>query len=76
MAEVSLGGTPDVYEKPQPMLDISLSQPLISNLILSAQVENLMNTSYKLYQHYKGKDYTRQYYSIGRTISIGIKAKL
>lgn len=76
LAEVSLGGTPDVYEKPQPMLDISLSQPLISNLILSAQVENLMNTSYKLYQHYKGKDYTRQYYSIGRTISIGIKAKL
>ena len=72
LAEVALGGTPNVYEQPCPLLDLVAAKKFGKTLILKLALRNLLNSSYRTVHHYKGFDYVRQEYPLGRTLSIGI----
>ncbi len=76
LAEVSLGGTPNVFEQPRPELNFNISQRIKNGMRLSFRAQNILNSSFRMVQHYKGHDYIRQEYSTGRTFSIGLTYNL
>ena len=71
LAEVSLGGTPDVFEEPRGDLDLLLSQRLPFGFTVKASAKNLLNDDYRLTQAYKGRDYVVRSYERGREFSLG-----
>ncbi len=69
-------GTPDVYEKPSHILNLTLIKTLISNINLKLKIENALNTSTTKVQRFKGKEYVYSSYLRGRKISFGLSFKL
>lgn len=72
LAEISIGGTPDVFERSRPMLDFTISQNVLSKFDLKLSVRNILNSPYKLTHEFKGAEYTRTEYKTGTSISLGI----
>ncbi|MCI0707264.1 MAG: TonB-dependent receptor, partial [Ignavibacteriae bacterium] len=72
LAEVSLGGTPDVYEESRPSLDLNASQKIFDHWTIRGSVKNLLNSKYRLSHTYKGSEYVRAEYSTGVTFSVGV----
>jgi outer membrane receptor protein involved in Fe transport len=72
LAEVSIGGTPDVYERARPSLDMSISQKIFDHWNIKASAKNLLNSKYRLSHTYKGSEYVRAEYSTGVTVSVGV----
>ncbi len=72
LAEISIGGTPDIFEKSKPMLDFVASQNLFTNFNLRLSIKNILNSAYKLTHEYKGAEYIRAEYKSGTSISLGI----
>jgi outer membrane receptor for ferrienterochelin and colicin len=70
--EVMVGATPDVYEQPQPIIDIVFSQQLYTNLKLKAGIKNLLNSSISRVQTFNGNQYNYQSFTEGRRFSIGL----
>ena len=72
LSEVSLGGTPDVYEQPKPNLNLVISQKVYESLKLKVSAKNLLNSSTKRSYEFLGKEYIAQEYNTGTDIKIGI----
>lgn len=72
LSEVSLGGTPNVFEQSRPMLDAVYSQSVWSGLSLKLSGKNLLDSSYRTVHEYKGQEFVRQYYDLGRSFSVGV----
>ena len=72
LSEVSLGGTPDVYELPRPDFDFVFSQKLLGNFDLKLSAKNILDSSVKKVHHFKGHDFTYQTYKQGRTYLVGL----
>ncbi len=71
LAEISIGGTPDVFERSRPMLDFTISQIVLSNFNLKLTVKNILNSAYRLTHEFKGNEFVRAEYKTGTSISIG-----
>lgn len=71
LANVSLGGTPDVFERPSPQLDFTLSQRLPMNWRIKLSVKNILGSEYKETYRFAGQDFIYQRYDPGRTFSLG-----
>jgi TonB-dependent receptor len=72
LAEISIGGTPDVFERSRPMLDLTISQSVYSKFDLKLSVKNILNSPYKLSHEFKDAEYIRTEYKTGTSISVGI----
>ena len=71
LAEVSLGGTPDVFEEERGTLDCTFSQQWHEYKIkLSAK--NLLDSSFAKAYRYQGTDYIASQYYQGRSFSISL----
>jgi len=70
--EVMVGATPDVYEQPQPIIDIVFTQQLFHNLKLRAGVKNLLNSWISRVQTFNGNQYNYQRFTEGRRFGIGL----
>jgi TonB-dependent receptor len=70
--EVMVGATPDVYEQPQPNIDIVFSQRLYSGLTLKAGVKNLLNSWTSRVQSFNGTDYDYHRFTGGRRFGVGL----
>ena len=71
LAEVSLGGTPDVFEERRGTLDCTFSQQWHEYKIkLSAK--NLLDSSFAKAYRYQGNDYIASQYYKGRSFSIAV----
>jgi len=71
LAEVSLGGTPNVFEQARGTLDLTLSQRIWRSLTLKASAKNLLDTSIRKAHTFKDQDFVVAEYKIGRTFSFG-----
>jgi outer membrane receptor protein involved in Fe transport len=71
LAEISIGGTPDIFERSRPMLDLTFSQIILSNFNIRVAVKNLLNSPYKLTHEFKGAEYIRTEYKTGTSLSVG-----
>jgi outer membrane receptor protein involved in Fe transport len=72
LSKVSANINPDVFEQPAPMLNLTISQKLISDFTLKLGAKNLLNSFYKEVSRFKEKDYTFYEYKSGITYSIGL----
>lgn len=76
ISEVSVGGTPNVYEQPRPSLDFTLAKTLRKEdkdlLTVRFRARNLLNPSYKKTHTYNDTEYIFQSYTIGRSFSLGV----
>ena len=71
LEEVSLGGTPDVYEKGRSTLDLTLAKkwgPYKAKLSAKNILDEPIEKSYR----YAGTDYTASQYYRGRTFSLSL----
>ncbi len=76
LAFVGRMGIPDVYEKPRPMLDLTISQKVLGGINLKLNASNLLDAKVSQIITYKNTDYVFREYSVGRSISIGASYKL
>ncbi len=72
LSEVSLGGTPNIYEQPRGLLDLTLSQRVWHSLTLKAGAKNLLDSEVRKVHHYKGEDYVSRSHKLGRTFSLSL----
>ncbi len=71
LEEVSLGGTPDVYEKARSTLDLTLAKKWgVYKVKLSAK--NVLDNAVEKAYRYAGTDYTASQYYKGRTLSFSL----
>ncbi len=71
LSNVSLGGTPDVYERPSPQLDFTFSQNLRSDWKMKVSVKNLLDSAFEQTYRFEHEDYTYFRYKKGRSFSLG-----
>jgi TonB-dependent receptor len=70
LSEVSLGGTPNIYEQPRGLLDLTLSQRVLQSITVKAGAKNLLDSDIRKVHHYKGVDYISREHKLGRTFSL------
>ncbi|MBD3168888.1 MAG: TonB-dependent receptor plug domain-containing protein [candidate division Zixibacteria bacterium] len=71
LSEVSLGGTPDIYEQPRPDMNFVFNQNLWGSIDMKFSVKNILDSSVEKLHTFKGADYIYQSYKRGRTVSLG-----
>jgi outer membrane receptor protein involved in Fe transport len=76
LSEVSIGGTPDVFEKTAGDLDLTLTQRLAAGFRAKFSAKNLLDAQYKLFQEFNGIEYINRAYDRGRTFSLGVSYSL
>ena len=71
LSNVSLGGTPDVFERPRPDLDFTFSQRLPQNWKIKVSVKNLLDSEYRESYLIGGEELDYFSYKPGRTFTFG-----
>ena len=74
--KVSLAGTPDVYEKPQNLLNFTFSWAFSAHLNMKFTASNLLNAYATQYNTYKDVEYIWAQSRQGRTYKLGLGYKL
>lgn len=72
LTNVSLGGTPDVYERSSPKLDFTFSQRLLQRWQVKFALENILDSEIKRTYRFQEKDFVYHAYKVGRTYKLGL----
>ncbi|MGA7305147.1 MAG: TonB-dependent receptor, partial [Rhodothermales bacterium] len=72
LSNISLGNTPDVYERAVPTLDFTFSQAVFENWKLKLSAMNLLDPNIKQTYGLGDKEFIYQNYTRGRTYSVGV----
>ncbi len=72
LSEVSTGGTPNAFEQPAGMLDITGSQRLWDRVTLKFSAKNLLDPDIKKVHTFNSEQFIRSLYKRGRTFSLGL----
>ncbi len=72
LSEISMGGTPDIFEEPFERLDASFSKKIFRNLKIKLAFGNILNSRKSKIYDFKGKKYIYRKYGIGRNISFAL----
>jgi TonB-dependent receptor len=73
---ISMFATPDIYEKPVPVLNFKTSQQLGKYWIVSFSARNLLNSSISKTQLFRGGEYIAESFRLGRTFSLGLAFRI
>ena len=65
-------GTPDYYEHPRPDMNFVVSQKFFDRFKIKFGAKNILDSKYYVASTFRGTDYIRQSYLLGRTFSLGI----
>ncbi len=65
-------GVPDIVEQPRPVLDLTLGQPLWSDLELEVKAENLLDAAHRWEQSANGITHVQREYHEGRSFSASL----
>ena len=69
---VSLGATPDIYEKPFRLLNFNMDKKLVYGLNLKLGCKNILDSEYQKTYEFKGNEYTHIKHKRGRAYSLGL----
>lgn len=72
ISNVSIGGTPNVYEQPRPTLHFMLRKTLGESWAIRFRARNLLNPQIRQTHTFKGQEYIYSAYTLGRTFSLGV----
>jgi hypothetical protein len=64
--------TPDIYERPRHMLDVTMNQRLFSNVNLKLAAKNILNDPVTFSHEYKGREFIDSEYWTGVSFSVGL----
>lgn len=73
---ISMFATPDIYEKPVPMLNFKTSQQIGKYWVVSFSARNILNSEISKTQTFRGGEYIAESFRIGRTYSLGIAFRI
>ncbi|MBN1543672.1 TonB-dependent receptor, partial [candidate division KSB1 bacterium] len=76
LSNVSLGGTPDVYERARAELDFTGSKGLAGNVDFKFGIKNILDSKYKESYEFKGNEFVYQEYGFGRSYMLGLSYKI
>lgn len=76
LAEVSLGGTPSVYEEPRGTLDFTLTRGVGALFSVKVAAKNLLDSKVRFVYPFKGREFVAQEYRSGRSVSLGLSYKV
>jgi outer membrane receptor protein involved in Fe transport len=76
IASVSLDATPDLYQLPEPQLDLVASQELGWKMKASAKIKNVLNSEHSEVHPFQGEDYVASSYQKGVSFSLGLSWSL
>jgi TonB-dependent receptor len=76
LSRVSLGSSPDVYERAYSTLNASFNKSFGKNISVSLSANNILNPDVTYSQRFKGNEYLYQQYRTGITYAFGIKYSL
>lgn len=71
LTAVSVGGTPNVYEQPRPVLDFNVSKA-VNRFKFKFSASNLLNGAFRFTQEFKDVKYNYQRYQVGQSFSFGV----
>ena len=71
LSDVSLGGTPDVFEQPRNMLNFTFNQRLVDNLNIKFSARNILDARMERLYRFKGQEYFNTQYDLGTTFALG-----
>jgi len=69
LTEVSIGGTPDVFEQPRGIFNLNFSQKLWAGFSFKFSAKNLLDSTFEKAHTFKGQKFTVQRHALGRTFS-------
>ncbi|MCX2738369.1 TonB-dependent receptor [Pontibacter anaerobius] len=72
ISAISVGGTPNIYERSRPMASIVVSKRLGDAFTAKLSADNLFNPEFVNSHEYNGQEYIYSSYKQGRTFSAGI----
>ena len=76
LSEVSLGGTPDIYEQSFTNMNLVISQKIFNAFTLKFSAKNLLDAKVKKTHEFKGEEYIYQEHTKGRSFSVGLSYSL
>ncbi|WP_181304680.1 TonB-dependent receptor [Rufibacter sp. XAAS-G3-1] len=72
ISAISVGGTPNIYERSRPMMSMVVSKGLGQHFTAKVAVENILNPEYKHSHEFNGQEFIYSAYKLGRTYSVGV----
>lgn len=73
--EVGAGGAPNAFEQSRGVLDFFYSMPLWKSISMKFTAKNLLDSPVEIAQSFKGQDFVRSRYKLGRTYSLSLSYK-
>ncbi len=73
LSDISLQGTPDVYEQPRPLLNFKFTYSVNANLSTTFSAKNLLDKDKKDIMYYRDDEYICASSDKGRSFSLGVK---
>jgi len=72
MTEVSVGGTPNVFEFSRNQVDLVFDQRIVSDIKAKISVKNLLKEDFERGHTFKGNDFLVEKFELGRSFSVGV----
>ena len=76
LSEVSLGGTPDVYEQARPQLDFTFRKSLTNHIQVKLSALNILNPYFKKSMHFNGDEFVINQFKRGTDLGFYIQYNL
>ncbi|HMB96867.1 MAG TPA: TonB-dependent receptor [Balneolaceae bacterium] len=72
MTEVSVGGTPNVFEFSRNQVDLVFDQRIVTDIKAKISVKNLLKEDFERGHTFKGNDFLVEKFELGRSFSVGV----
>lgn len=72
LSAVSTGALPNVFEQPRPVLDFNIKKGFNQRWSVKFAASNLLNSSFRFTQEFRGKEYNYTSYKLGQSFSLGL----
>ena len=73
---VAAGGTPNIFERPRHIVDLTVKKDLWFNFSIKGSAKNLLNQKTVFAHTYQSHDFIAESYSFGRSFSLGLSYAL
>ncbi|MEX0821218.1 MAG: TonB-dependent receptor, partial [Rhodothermales bacterium] len=73
---VAVGGTPNIFEQPRHVVDLTFRQRLLFDFSLKASVKNLLDERTVFAHTFKGRQFVAEEFGYGRSFSLGLSYDL
>lgn len=70
--QIALVATPDIYERPIPLLNFKFQQRFMKRFNASLNVQNILGSELQRIQTFKGNEYTSESYKLGTLVRLGV----